>query len=131
MKFDTKQIVPHLIKNSTSELNKKIAYVIMLSFICSCIEVYLATKLSFLIFTYLFLMVSYELISIIPSLLNEDSFSYTDYTLFIKNLIVVISFLPFVLISASGYATIIVVFIFNLFFSIFKIVILGYSIQRH
>ena len=76
-------------------------------------------------------MVSYELISILPSLLNEDSFLYTDYTLFIKNLIVVISFLPFVLISASGYATITVVFIFNLFFAVFKIVILGCSTQRH
>ena len=131
MKLEVKQRIPHLIKNSTSELNKKIAYVIMLGVICSCIETYLATKLSFLIFTYLFLMVSYELISILPSLLNEDSFLYTDYTLFIKNLIVVISFLPFVLISASGYATITGVFIFNLFFAVFKIVILGCSTQRH
>ena len=78
MKLEVKQRIPHLIKNSTSELSKKIAYVIMLGVICSCIEVYLATKLSFLIFTYLFLMVSYELISILPSLLNEDSFLYTD-----------------------------------------------------
>lgn len=131
MNFDTKQIVPHLIKNSTSELNKKIAYIIIVGVSFSCIEAYLATKLSFLIFTYLFLMVYYELISILPSLLNEDRFLYTDYTLFIKNLIAVISFLPFVLISASGYTTITVVFIFNLFFAIFKIVILGCSIQRH
>ena len=123
-------MVTHLIKNSTSELNKKIPYVIMLGVICSCIEVYFVTKLSFLIFTYLFLMFSYEMISIFPSILNDDSFSYANYALFIKNFIVLISFLPFVLISASEYGAITVVFIFNLFSAIVKIVTLGCSTQR-
>lgn len=127
MKFETKQRFRHLI----SELNKKIAYIIIVGVIFSCIDVYFVTKLSFLIPIYVFLVFSTELTSALSSFLVEDSFLYTCYALFIKNFIILISFLPFVLISASEYGAITVVFIFNLFSAIVKIVVFGCSTQRH
>jgi len=131
MNFDTKQIVPHLIKNSTSELNKKIAYIIIVGVSFSCIEVYFATKLSFLTPIYAYLVFSYDLPSALYSVLIKDSFSYINYALFLKNFVIMVSFLPFVFISAHGYNAITIIFILNLFSAIVKIVVFGCSTRRH
>lgn len=134
MRFEAKQRVPHLIKmikNSTNELNKKIAYIVIVGVIFSCIEVYFVTKLSFLIPIYACLVFFYDSPFALYSVLIKDSFSYINYALFLKNFVIIASFLPFVLISASGYWAITVVFIFNLFSAIVKIVVFGCSAQRH
>lgn len=131
MKLEVKQRFPRLIKNSTNELNKKIAYIIIVGVIFSCIEVHFVTKLSFLIPIYVFLVFSSDLPSALYSVLIKDSFSYINYALFLKNFVIIASFLPFVLISASGYWAITVVFLLNLFSAIVKIVIFGGLTQRH
>ena len=129
MKFEAKQSVPHLIKNRTSELNRKISYIIIVGVIFSCIEVYFVTKLSFLIPTYL--VFYYDLPSALYSVLIKDSFSYINYVLFLKNFVILVSFIPFVFIFAYEYSDIMIIFILNLFSAIVMIVILGCSSQRH
>lgn len=131
MKIEAKQRVSHLIKSRTSELNKKIPYIIIVGVIFSCIEVHFVTKLSFLIPIYVYLVFSYDLPSALYSVLIKDSFSYINYALFLKNFVIIVSFLPFVFISAHGYNAIAIIFILNLFSAIVKIVVFGCSTQRH
>ena len=131
MKLEVKQRVPYLIKNSTNELNKKIAYIIIVGVSFSCIEVYFVTKLSFLIPIYAYLAFSYDLPSALYSVLIKGSFSYINYALFIKNFVILVSFLPFVFIYTYGYNAITIIFILNLFSAIVKIVVFGGLTQRH
>lgn len=131
MKLEVKQRVPHLIRNSTNELNEKIAYIIIVGVSFSCIEVYFVTKLSFLIPIYAYLVFSYDLPSALYSVLIKDSFSYINYALFLKNFVILVSFLPFVFIYTYGYSAITIIFILNLFSAIVKIVVFGCSTQRH
>lgn len=127
MKFETRQRFRHLI----SELNKKIAYIIIVGVIFSCIEVYFVTKLSFLIPIYAYLVFSSDLTSALSSVLVKDSFLYTNYALFLKNFVILVSFLPFVFISAHGYSAITIIFILNLVSIMVKINLFLYPLQRH